>query len=232
MFALKALSAAAAVALVATPALGQLELFDGSTDAGIFSTEVSGFTFLDFDGAVTETGSSFIINADTDIDGANGIFGGVGRDLVNGIVDFNTATNQLLVEFRFLPGDTAGTFNAILTDVDSINPDGSFVEDQFQFGLGSASQAAIDNGFIAATFNISETDSQFTQGGGDLLANFGLRQFQIQSGFGSPETLNLEVRRVAIIGDAVDNPPIPEPASAALLALGATALLGRRRREA
>ena len=223
-------------ALTASPALGQV-LYDGPTDPGLFVTEPGGFTFADFDGAVTAApGTSIVINADADNDGANGIFGGVGRDVLgpvageSGILNFDAATNQARLVFRLLPGNQATGFNLVLTDADSGNagePDAA--GDQFQFAINPADATALGDGFSELFIDIQSSNSQFTQAAapnypvaGDGLSNYGLAQWQFQSQFGGTAPLNVEVRRLEIV-------PIPEPGSLALLGLGGVALLRRRK---
>ena len=218
--ALKTFSVIAATTLTAASLNADVVLYDGANDPGLFVSAPGGFTFGDFSGAVVDNGGSFSIDGVTDTDGVNGLFGGVGRDLLDGILDFDPATNQVAVEYRFLPGNAASSFNLVLAELDGAD------EDQFQFGLGNATLSDAGGGFTRALFDVDTGSSQFTQGSGDGLANYGLRQWQIQSGFGSTDALALEVRQVAVIGTA----GVPEPSSLALLGLGATALLGRRRK--
>lgn len=201
---------AALVALVASPALADFDLYNGATEAGVFASKIAGFTFDDFDGAVVDGATSFTITTATDQDGANGLFGGIGRDLLNGVVEVNPATNQIAVEYRLLPGSVATSFSLNLIDVDGAN------SEQYQFNLNSANTSDAGDGFTRALFRIAATDAQFRQqavgspADGDQVANYGLSQWQIQSPFGDPSPLNLEIRRIAVIDDAVDK-PIPEP---------------------
>ncbi len=78
---------------------------------------------------------------------------------------------------------------------------------------------------------IAQADSGFSQPSfgfttGDGTANYGLRQWQIQSPFGGTDQLHIEVRRVEIITAA-----IPEPGSFALIAALSGSVLTRRRRK-
>ena len=166
--------------------------------------------------------------ANADTDGSNGIFGGVGRDIVGtpSILDFDAATNRARLVFRTLPGNQATAFNLVLTDRDS-----DTTGDQFQFPVQIAGATPLGNGFSEILVDIREGNSSFTQAAapnfpnpGDRIANYGLAQFQIQSQFGGTAPLDIEVRRVEIV-------PIPEPGTLGLLGAG-TLLLGRRRRAA
>lgn len=207
MFVARTLSAAAvAAALWASPAAAEVELFDGGSDPGLFKTSIVGFTFGSFEKSVWETRDSFIVQAKG--------FGGVGRDLLDGVEDFNARTHRLLVEFRFLRNDTSGTFNAVLVDLDGEARDGGLLEDQFQFSLANATQRQIDSGFTAALFEIDERASLFNAGNSnENVANYGLRQFQLQSPFGTEATTHLEVRRVAIVRHAPNAPAASPPSS-------------------
>ncbi|WP_425395542.1 PEP-CTERM sorting domain-containing protein [Aeoliella sp.] len=192
------------------------------------------FTFDDFSvaGAITDGPDSLIFDVQTDDDGNNGFFGGIGVDYgINTEVapevflllplDFDPAVSWWEMRVRLLENNAASTVNTVYRDVDTI--DGANAEEfQFNFDLTSIPSDG--------EFHIISVDAtnfgffQTSAGTPDGVNNPGLNQIQIQSVYGSSDRLNIEVDWVRIY-------TVPEPSGLVLLGLGGVAacLLRRRR---
>jgi hypothetical protein len=220
-----------AVAVIGMAANAQLPIvFDENTYPTNPENTFGAFTFDDFSGpgAFTDGPNSLILDVQ-DFNSSNGVFGGVG-------VDYGTppATNQhnfaidnvmWLLRLRILANNSAAAIRTTYIDHDGGFPvaaeeyvyefDLTGVPNDGQFHtLTKAFNAEL---FHQTAFNFDAND--------DGINNPGLRQVQIQSVFGSTGRLNVEIDFVRIA--------VPEPASIAMLALAAPAmLLGTRRRRA
>jgi hypothetical protein len=215
-----ALSASAAGAIVVT--------FDENTYPINPLNTLGAFTFSDFAafGAVTDGPASLILDVQ-DVDGQNGVWGGVGVDyIVGGVttVDFDPATHQIDLAVKILANNQASAIRAGYIDDDAATTGAD--QYVFQFDL---SGVPVDGQFHVLSLPMSaylfvQTAFPFTPGNG--VQDPGLRQMTIESQFGSTGRLNVEVDYVTIRA-------VPEPALLGLLA-GAAALplrhAARRRR--
>ncbi len=186
------------------------------------------FTHGDFSaaGAFTAGPTSIILDVQ-DADSSNGVFGGVGVDYGNppdtNQINFDPATAEWQLRIKILPLNAATAIRTAYIDHDGGFPVGA---DEFiyEFDLTSV---PVDGQFHVLTNAVSSplfSQPAFGFDPGDGINNPGLRQLQIQSVFGSTGRLNVEIDYVRIA--------IPEPASFALLAFAAPAILlatGRRR---
>ena len=217
-----------AVAFVAACTLGQASgdvvLYDGPGGDDFFGSAPAGFNYEDI--TVADTGSSLIVDAPTDNNGMAGLFGGLGRD-VDPVADFDTANSFFRIVYRPLADNTATNFNVVLSDQDSPS-----TAQDYQYVLTTSAGTPVGGGFVEQIISTQPDPSAFNQasfgfGAGDATPDFGLRQWQIQSGFGSPDRLNIEIQSVSIV---LPTEAIPEPGSIALLGLGALGMVTRRRR--
>ncbi|MEM7682776.1 MAG: PEP-CTERM sorting domain-containing protein [Planctomycetota bacterium] len=224
---ISALSAACLLAPGASAA--NIVLFNGGGD--FFSGVPGGFAFEDFAGAVTETPTSLILDIATDTNAANGLFGGLGRDLTQ--ADFDPSAHQFRVVYRQLADNAANDFRIILRDNDGDDSGPGLGSEDYQFFVDMSFAAPLGDGsgfdeqFVPLTLfgnPVFRAQSFGFANDGDTILNPGANQWQVQSPFGGQDRLNIEIATIEII-------PIPEPASLSALALGAT-LLGRRRRRA
>ncbi len=215
----------AMLAAVSISALGigtadaDIVLYEGGTPNG----DQGFFSFGDF--TVTDTTDGVVIdNSEGDASDDAGLFGGFGNNSFD-VQDFDPATNELTVEFRFLEGDASGFFNFVLSDIDDEN---SAQDNQFTFTSDAASDVGDGSGFLTQSILLSE-EANFQQtsfgfdDSGDGIFNPGLREVQVQSAFGSTDALIVEIRSIRISA-------IPEPGSLALLGLVVPAFALRRRR--
>jgi hypothetical protein len=180
-------------------------------DGAVFATydaaqhNANGFAFGDFNDffAVDTSNGVISIDINADLDNANGLFGGMGSDIV---ADFNAATTLLEVTLTVDPLNAASSFNIVLVDNDGVN-----TGEEYQFGFNLTgvtpgvptvlTQSLINPGpiFRQAAFN---------QADGDMIQNYGFRQLQIQSPFGGTNRLKIDVQSVKLIDP--DNPLLIE----------------------
>jgi len=219
MFLMFALLAAFSISAMNTVSAQTTVLFDGNMPFGAQGF----FSFGDFD--VTDTGTSVIIDnsAGSTADG-QGLFGGFGSNAFT-VIDFDPLATDLTVEYQFLAGDMTDFFNFVLSDIDDID---SAQDNQFVFQGAAGTLIPDGSGFFTQTIPLSatpvfqQTSFSFDDEGDDIF-NPGLREIQIQSGFGSEDPFVFEVRRIEIT-------TVPEPSVVALLLCAAPALSLRRRR--
>jgi hypothetical protein len=204
-------------------ASGDVALYDGPGGDDFFGSAPAGFRYNDI--IVTDTGSSLIVDAPSDADGANGLFGGLGRDVAP-VADIDANTALFRIVYRVLDDNTAGSFNFVLSDQDSAS-----TAQDYQFGIVTSGGTPVGGGFVEQLLAITPGTEQFSAasfgfGAGDGTVDYGLRQWQVQSSFGSPDRLNIEIQSVSIVEPSA----VPEPGSIALLGLGALGMVTRRRR--
>lgn len=191
------------------------------------------FTFGDLSvaGAVTDGPDSLIFDVQTDNDGSNGFFGGIGVDFSNNTevapgvflqlpLDFDPAESWWEMRVRLLENNAAATVNTVYRDLDSI--DGANA-DEFQFNFDLTSIPSDGEFHIISVPATNFGFSQTSAGSPDGINNPGLNQIQIQSVFGSSDRLNIEVDWVRIY-------TVPEPSGLVLLGLGGVAACVLRRR--
>ena len=163
-------------------------------DAAQFDT--NGFAFADFNDffAIDTTGGTIDIDIMNDLDGVNGLFGGMGSDLV---ADFDPNTTNLEVALTVDPLNVASSFNIVLVDNDGST---SGEEYQFSFDLTGVTPG-VPTLLTQSLVSPGPVFSQpaFGQDPGDGIQNYGLRQVQIQSVFGSPDRLKISVDSVSLI---------------------------------
>lgn len=170
------------------------------SDAAVFATfdaaqfDANGFAFADFNDFFAIDTSSGVINIDiaNDLDGSNGLFGGMGSDLV---ADFDAATTNLDVTLTVGPNNQANAFRVTLQDNDGPSTGDEHVYEFDISGLTPGVQTT-----LSYPLNLGPLFSQgaFGQTPGDGIQNFGLRQVQIQSVFDSPDRLNILVDSVVL----------------------------------
>ncbi len=213
-----------AVAVLARAASAQLPVvFDENTYPVNPENTFGAFTHGDFSaaGAVTDGPTSLILDIQ-DSDGSNGVFGGIGVDygpFVGGALvphAFDPAEAQWVIRLKVLPNNTATALRTSYIDLDNfLGTVGD--EHVFEFDLtGVPMDGNFHDLIIPASMPL------FTQGAFGLIAGNtindpGLKQVQIQSVFGSTGRLNVEIDFAAIV---------PEPATFALVGLGALAMAG------
>ncbi|KAA1261854.1 hypothetical protein LF1_44150 [Rubripirellula obstinata] len=227
---LTAIALLLAVAQSVSTADAGVVLYDGVAGDDFFNPDPgpAGFAFDDFSGQVTDTGSSLLIDIANDTTMSNGLFGGLGRD-VGPIADFDHTDPGTFfrMEYRVLGNNAATGFNILLSDID----DADSAQD-FQITASNSSAIALSDGSGYSELSVPIDVTGFSQTSfgfadiGDGVANFGLRQWQIQSPFGGTDRLNIEIRRAEIVTAA-----IPEPGSFALIAALTGAVVTRRRRK-
>lgn len=166
--------------------------------------QANGFRFDDFAddffGNFDVSGGVFSLDVNTDIDGANGLFGGVGADLA---ADFDNATTEIEVTFAVGVENLANDFRIVLID----NDDGGAEEYQYVVDLSSVTPV---DGLVTQTLALDSfvfRQAAFGQPDGDAELNYGLSQVQIQSAFGATERLQVDIESVKL----VDPQGVPDP---------------------
>lgn len=222
---------AVAAAMAGTAARAQLPVvFDENYYPTNPTNTFGAFTFDDFSGpgAFTDGPNSLILDV-TDFTGTNGIFGGVGVDYGTppgtNNVNFNAAIAQWQVRLKILANNAATAFRTTYIDQDPgfPVPAEEYIYEWDLTGVPNDGQFHVLTKPVLGGELFHQTAFNF-DGADDGINNPGLRQVQIQSVFGSTGRLNIEVDYVQIVA-------IPEPAAAALLALGAVGcVLSARRR--
>ncbi len=172
-------------------------------DAAVFANfdanqfDANGFVFADFGlGANTPVDTSGgVLNIDVmdDLDGVNGLFGGAGSDIA---ADFDAATTNLVVDLTVGPNNAASAFRVTLADDDE---PGTGDEHVFELDISGLTVGVPSTLTIPLSNGPLFTQGAFGRDPGDTLQNYGLRQLQIQSVFGSPDRLNILVDSVQLI---------------------------------
>ncbi len=202
-----------ATALTSTVTGQAIELYSGAESKGLFKTSPAAFKYLDFAprDVVTDTGSSFVVNAREDSDGGMGLFGIVGRNLLGkSPVSFDGSTHQLRVEYKFHDDNEAPTFKLVLNDQDDA---GAGEQYKFVVAIDSDTEETSD-GFSEIYLDISENDADHRNPGkdsgfssdGDGIANYDLTQWQLQSVYGSSSPLHVEIRTLEIVEKGSNEP--------------------------
>lgn len=183
-------------------------------EAAVFATydatqhNLNGFQFADFNDffAVDTTAGVINIDIQNDLDGVDGLFGGMGSDLV---ADFDANTTQLEVALTVGPNNAANAFRVTLQDNDG---PGTGDEHVYEFDISTVTPGVPTTLTIPMSNGPLFTQGAFGQTAGDGLQNYGLRQLQIQSVFDSPDRLNILVDSVKLVDP--DDPLLIEFTSA------------------
>ncbi len=217
-----------AVAAMSSVSFGGVVLYDGVNGDDFFNTAPAGFAFDDFSGQTTDTGNSLVVDTAVDFTGNNGLFGGLGRDLATPFdFDPEAAGSFFRIEYRILDNNVANNFRVVLSDIDSPT-----TAQDYQYFIDPNFATPLGDGFSEQFVSVAQANSIFDapsfgfEATTDGVANFGLRQWQIQSEFGSTDRLNIEIRLAEIVTAEV----VPEPGSATLALLGLVGLGLRRKR--
>ncbi len=189
-------------------------LYDGVNGDNFYAPPEGpgGFDFSDFTGQTVDTGSSLIIDTMTDLDSRDGLFGGLGRDL-DPIPSFDSSTHNIRIEYRLLGNNEANNFRFVFVDDDQ-NAAGAAEDWQYYVDPSFATPLDDGSGFmeqfvpLGLIGMVDDPDDaivfrQIAFGAaadGDMIPNYDLRQWQIQSEFNNPLPLHLEVRLVEVLG--------------------------------
>ncbi len=157
---------------------------------------LNGFTFDDFGvaGAVDTSGGLLSLNI-IDNDAVNGAFGGAGSDITPNVA-FDVVNTQIEVKLQVGTGNLAPTFRVVLID-----EDGPFNGEEFFYEFDISSLTPLD-GFVTLTSPMLTplfSQTAFGLGPGDGIQNFGLRQVQVQTVFGAPEALIVDIESIKIV---------------------------------
>ncbi len=173
----------------------------------------NGFAFSDFNDFdaldISGTAGDFIrLNVANDLDGSNGIFGGIGSDIA---ANFNAASSQIEVTLRVNPGNTATDFRVVLADDDGLNESEMPTGEEFQFffdltGVTPGEFVTLVQPMLVPGPVFSQT--AFNREPGDGVQNYGLFQIQLQSTFGGTNPLVIDLESIKI--SDTENPVLAE----------------------
>lgn len=192
---LSRLTALACVAIVVAVASPRCQAATFATfDAAQF--DANGFAFDDFnDFFAVDTSNGFIdIDIANDVAPGNGLFGGMGSDIV---AEFDANTSQLEVALTVGADNAASSFNVVLVD-----NDGPTAGEEYQFSFDISGLApGVPTVLTQSLVNPGPIFRQaaFGQDDGDAIQNYGLRQIQIQSVFDGTDRLNIEVDSIKLV---------------------------------
>ena len=170
-------------------------------DAAVFATfdaaqfDANGFRFGDFnDFFNTAESSGGMINIDISNDGdsVNGLFGGMGSDVV---ANFDAATTNLDVTLTVGPNNVANAFRVTLRDDDG---GGTADEHVYEFDISTLTPGVEQTLSLPLSNGPLFTQPAFNFQPGDGIQNFGLTQMQVQSVFDSPDRLNIMIDSVKL----------------------------------
>jgi hypothetical protein len=188
--------------------------------------QANGFRFDDFNdnffGNFDVSNGYFALDINTDLDLANGLFGGVGSDIS---ADFDAATTQLEITLRVDPLNVATNFRVVLAD-----NDGEGVGEEYQFYLDLTNVPTGE--FVTITQQLTNPGPVYRQAGyqladGDMIQNYGLRQVQIQSEYNGTARLKIDVMNVKVVDpEAPENPLLIELTPATYATQGQTFTFG------
>ncbi|MEM8944360.1 MAG: PEP-CTERM sorting domain-containing protein [Planctomycetota bacterium] len=182
----------------------------GQAHAAVFATydadqhNANGFLFDDFDDFFNVDTSGGVINIDlvNEVAPGDGLFGGMGSDIV---ADFDAATTQLVVDLTVGPNNVANAFRVTLRDSDGV---GIGDEHVYEFDISTLTPGVATTLTVPLSNGPLFTQGAFGQIAGDGIQNFGLTQMQIQSVFDNPDRLNILVDSVKL--EDPDNPLLIE----------------------
>ena len=188
--------------------------------------QANGFRFGDFNdnffGNFDVSNGYFGLDVTEDLDLADGLFGGVGSDIS---ADFDAESTQLEILLRVNAANVASNFRVVLAD-----NDGEGVGEEYQFYIDLASLPIGE--FVTVTQPLTNPGPVYRQAGfqladGDMIQNYGLRQVQIQSEYGSTARLNIDVQYVKVVDpEAPENPLLIELTPATYATQGQTFTFG------
>ena len=170
-----------------------------AVDLAVFDAaqfDLNGFTFDEFaqPGAVDTSGGYLSLNI-TDTDATNGAFGGAGSDIIPNVA-FDIVDTQFEVVIQVGAGNLASAFRVALVD-----EDGPFNGEEFFYEFDISSLTPVD-GFVTLTSPMLTplfSQTAFGKGPGDGIQNYGLTQMQVQTVFGAPEALVVDIESVKIV---------------------------------
>jgi hypothetical protein len=217
---------ACALALLLAPCVSTTYAALTYANFDVAQFQANGFRFGDFNdnffGNFDVSNGYFALDLTEDLDLANGLFGGVGSDIS---ADFDAESTQLEIMLRVNPDNVATNFRVVLAD-----NDGEGVGEEYQFYIDLASLPLGE--FVTVTQPLTNPGPVYRQAGfqladGDMIQNYGLRQVQIQSEFGSTARLNIDVQYVKVVDpEAPENPLLIELTPATYATQGQTFTFG------
>ena len=173
-----------------------IQVIDVNADCAIYDGPAGDtvlYTFESFDSGLSETGSSMLIDVNA--------FGGAGQDVFPPI-EFDESTTELRVVYRVLPDNVASSFEITLRDNDGNDTGPSMGSEDWFYSIGTADGVPLGDGFdeqiVPITESVFRTMSFGFSFDGDMMQNFGLDRWQIQSVFDSTDRLSIEVRSIEI----------------------------------
>jgi hypothetical protein len=188
--------------------------------------QANGFRFGDFNdnflGNFDVSNGYFALDLTEDLNLAEGLFGGVGSDIT---AEFEAADTQLEITLRVDPLNVATNFRVVLADNDGVG-----IGEEYQFYLNLAGLPTGE--FITITQPLTNPGPVYRQAGyqladGDMIQNYGLRQVQIQSEYGSSARLKIDVMNVKVVDpEAPENPLLIELTPATYATQGQTFTFG------
>lgn len=162
---------------------------------------------LNYAGAVTDSATSLTLDV-TDLDGQDGVFGGVGVGYP--FHDFDPNLAQWEVRFRILPNNAATSFRTTYLDDDGPGTTWPRRGTDYYYDFNIAGLAQNQWHVLTNPFNNSFYNAtSFEHDAGDGIQNPGLRQIQLQAVYNSTGRLNVEFDYIRVNSQGDPPPPYP-----------------------